>query len=288
MDVKEKYLKLKREYLTARGTDKKNQIFSELSTMMQDFPNIVAEAEAEEEEWVMRQAEKEKKQGLAVKDKLEPIADILPGAYIAKTYFGKSGSWFSQRLNCLSINGKIVKFTDDEISTLEKALHDIGQKFLDISLADTLSPKVADVAEGAPKESTLQSWIIPSNNNIFRVDDCLADRKVIFWRQYNNFAVGDSVYLYGSKPDSRIKFLMSVDAVDLPHSGEVDDKDYWVSEEEFNARTLHNRYMKLRLVRVINSEALNLTHLLEHGLKGAPQGAMRVTGELLRFILENA
>ena len=283
MDQKEKYLTLKQECLTARGADKKSQIFSELSAMMRDFPDIIAEAEAEEEAWVKLQAEKEKEQGLAIKNKLEPIIDILPGAYIAKTYFGKSGSWFSQRLNCLNINGKIVKFSEEEITALEKALHDIGQKFLDINLTDG-----TPVEDNVPEAPIQQAWLIPSNNNVFRVDDCIADRDVIFWRQYNNLSVGDTVYIYGSKPDSRIKFEMIAEAVDLPHSDEVDDKEYWINEDEFENRAKHNRYMKLRLVRVIDSETLHLEHLLEHGLKGAPQGAMRVTGELLDYIKGNA
>ena len=142
--------------------------------------------------------------------------------------------------------------------------------------------------DDAPANTESETWMMPSNNNTFRVDDCIDDRGVIFWRQYNNFSVGDSIYLYGTKPESRIKYLMQVEEIDITHSDKIDDKEYWLSEAEFNERSKHNRYLKLRLIQKIESDALSLEDLLEHGLKGAPQGAMRLSGELLDYIKENS
>ena len=156
----------------------------------------------------------------------------------------------------------------------------------DDDLVFTLLP--AKEKDDAPANAESETWMMPSNNNIFRVDDCIDDRGVIFWRQYNNFSVGDYIYLYGTKPESRIKYLMQVEETDIPHSDEIDDKEYWLSETEFNERSKHNRYLKLRLIQKIESDALSLEDLLEHGLKGAPQGAMRLSGELLDYIKENS
>lgn len=39
-------------------------------------------------------------------------------------------------------------------------------------------------------------WIVPSNNNFFRLDDSLKGRNKIFWRQMNRFEVGDIIYIY--------------------------------------------------------------------------------------------
>lgn len=143
-----------------------------------------------------------------------------------------------------------------------------------------------EVVEEVPKDATF--WIIPSNNSIFRVDDCIHDRGEVLWRQYNNFAVGDQIFLYGSRPDSRIKFQMEVMSVDmvLPEN-DVDDKEYWVSEAEFNRRFENNRYMRLRLIAETTSEALCLEELLQHGLSGAPQGAQRVKDDFLQYIQQN-
>ena len=61
-----------------------------------------------------------------VKLKLSKILEIVSISYIAETYFKKSRSWFSQRLNGHFINGIPVSFTDSEIKTLSDALDDIS------------------------------------------------------------------------------------------------------------------------------------------------------------------
>lgn len=61
---------------------------------------------------------------------------VLNGAYIAERFFGKSGSWFSQKLNNNIKNGKPCEFTSEEIETLSNALHTIAIELED--LADEL------------------------------------------------------------------------------------------------------------------------------------------------------
>ena len=61
---------------------------------------------------------------------------VLNGAYIAERFFGKSSSWFSQKLNNHLKNGKPCEFTDDELDTLSDALHTIAIELQD--LADEL------------------------------------------------------------------------------------------------------------------------------------------------------
>ena len=61
---------------------------------------------------------------------------VVNGAYIAERFFGKSGSWFSQKLNGNIKNGKPCSFTPEELTTLSNALHTIAIELQD--LADEL------------------------------------------------------------------------------------------------------------------------------------------------------
>lgn len=61
---------------------------------------------------------------------------VVNGAYIAERFFGKSGSWFSQKLNNNLKNGKPCEFTAQERETLANALHTIAIELQD--LADEL------------------------------------------------------------------------------------------------------------------------------------------------------
>ena len=61
---------------------------------------------------------------------------VVNGAYIAERFFGKSGSWFSQKLNNNIKNGKPCEFTPAEREILSNALHTIAIELQD--LADEL------------------------------------------------------------------------------------------------------------------------------------------------------
>lgn len=67
----------------------------------------------------------------------QDLLRVVNGTYIAKRFFGKSGSWFSQKLNNNIKNGKPCEFTPEELATLSNALHTIAIELQD--LADELS-----------------------------------------------------------------------------------------------------------------------------------------------------
>ena len=64
------------------------------------------------------------------------LLKVLNGTYLAERFFGKSGSWFSQKMNNHEKNGKPVEFTEEEIKTLKEALVVISLELQD--LADEL------------------------------------------------------------------------------------------------------------------------------------------------------
>lgn len=64
------------------------------------------------------------------------LLKVLNGTYLAERFFGKSGSWFSQKMNNHEKNGKPVEFTEEELKTLKEALVVISLELQD--LADEL------------------------------------------------------------------------------------------------------------------------------------------------------
>ena len=64
----------------------------------------------------------------------EDITRVLNGAYIAERFFGRSCSWFSQKLNGHIKNGKPCEFTPEEKRRLREALY-------------TLSIEIAGIAD---------------------------------------------------------------------------------------------------------------------------------------------
>lgn len=70
---------------------------------------------------------------ISLLEQLKQVSSIVSLSYIAKRYFGKSKSWFSQRMNGHLVNGKEAGFTPDEIRTLNMAIQDISKTLGSIS-----------------------------------------------------------------------------------------------------------------------------------------------------------
>ena len=61
------------------------------------------------------------------------IMRILNASYISERFFGKSKSWFSQKLNHHIKNGSPAEFTPSEIEILRNALYTISIELQEIA-----------------------------------------------------------------------------------------------------------------------------------------------------------
>lgn len=129
-------------------------------------------------------------------------------------------------------------------------------------------------------------WIIPYNPNHFRLDDCLREQDFVEWTQRYKYKVGDIVFIYSSRPDSRILYKMEVVAINLSDSECVDDSRYLKQPFKTESNT-DNTKLGLRMIPLAENttEKLTLNDLLEHGLKWVPQGGVKVKEPLLSYIL---
>ena len=123
-------------------------------------------------------------------------------------------------------------------------------------------------------------WIIPCDLNYYDARAAFDKLKIIDWRQHNRYNVDDIVYIYASAPYQRIMFKTRVIGVDLSYEETIDDREFWKKPEEKEAV---KRYVRLQLINTSDSEALSLPYLMEHGLKKAPQGAVKCTGDKLKL-----
>ena len=74
------------------------------------------------------------KEQLTIRERLEPVLPYLSVSKLSKDYFNKSSSCFYQRLNGNKIHGKVCRFTDKELETLDMALKDISQRLSSLQL----------------------------------------------------------------------------------------------------------------------------------------------------------
>lgn len=82
----------------------------------------------------MRQEVTDIRRTLSIRQQMEPILPYISVSSLAKDYFGKSTSWFYQRLNGNIVHGKAAAFTDKELNILKDALKDVASKLNKVTI----------------------------------------------------------------------------------------------------------------------------------------------------------
>ena len=132
----------------------------------------------------------------------------------------------------------------------------------------------------------MKYWIVPSNDSTFRIGDAIkAQDGVVDWRQSNNYAVGDIVFVYISKPYHSIRYKMEVIKVKIDEDLHMDQERFWTDKATYYSGLGMYQYVRFKLLEEYLDDILSLHHLHEHGLKGNLQGVQSCPPELLYFLL---
>lgn len=162
---------------------------------------------------------------------------------------------------------------------------------------------VALTAQPAPQAKTKKDkgkkiepknkvWMIPADAKYFDHKACFEELGQIYWKQHFNFRVGDTVYIYFSHPQKRVVYRCEVTASDLPYSNEMlAEVKFYKDPLDFEKAKQHNRFVVLRKTGETTSDKLTYAQMRQHGMKGAPMGALNLSfegfQELLKYVEEN-
>ena len=113
----------------------------------------------------------------------------------------------------------------------------------------------------------MQKWLLSANTENWNHVAFFAENGFIDWKKKFNYEIGDIVYIYCTKPVAKVMFKTRVGEIS---SHKNTDKD-WVN---------------FHLIEYTYNEDLSLKNLKEHGLKNPPMGAMKLNGDLEKYIDE--
>ncbi len=130
-------------------------------------------------------------------------------------------------------------------------------------------------------------WLISANSNVYDHSRSFSDYGFVDWKQGNTkYEVGDTVYIYVTRPEKKIKYKCNVEKVKLTSADIRNDKEYWVNPSEYE-ESLSGNFIRLKLIERTNNDLLDLDCLRDNGLKNAPQGPKKLNGKLLDYINNN-
>ena len=135
MDKVKRFFELKELWKKAPETERAriDREIDALLDSMDEADGARLETAVTEDFQRMHRELKEIEQVLTVRKQLEPVLPLISVSALSKKYFGKSSSWFYQRLNGNVVHGKPAAFTEDELKTLNHALQDISLKLSNVA-----------------------------------------------------------------------------------------------------------------------------------------------------------
>lgn len=127
-------------------------------------------------------------------------------------------------------------------------------------------------------------WLIPASPNDYDVEGAFGYYDTIDWKRSYNYENGDILFIYVSGSIGKVRYKVEViegiaegDAINY-------DKRFWLDEEKYQKSKEYD-YTRIRLLDEVDTSGLSLTKLREQGLKGNVQGAMKLRGDLLDYIM---
>ena len=129
------------------------------------------------------------------------------------------------------------------------------------------------------------NWIISANSFMYDHSRSFLHNGYIDWRQVSTkYNIGDTVYIYCTRPIKMIQYKCNVEKIDLEFNQIRDDEEYWINIEEYQ-KSLTGRFIRLRLIEQVSNDFMKLDKLQQNGLKVAPQRPMKIKDDkLLKYI----
>ena len=129
-------------------------------------------------------------------------------------------------------------------------------------------------------------WLIPYNKKFFDLKGCYDKVGEVYWTQHFHFQAGDTGYIYGSAPESAIRFSFKVKEADLHYDPIMDqDNEFVKGDGPVNSDAGDKLFAHMILTGETTNKRLSLANLLDRGLKGAPMGAMNLSKKELKDLL---
>ena len=133
----------------------------------------------------------------------------------------------------------------------------------------------------------MEYWIVPSNDSTFRIADAIkANNGVVDWRQSNNFAVGDIVFIYKAKPEQRVVYRMEVVGVKIPEDEALEQEECWTDQMAYIDGLGRSQYVRFKLQEEYLDDIFSLHHLHEHGFRGNMQSVQHCPAESIEYMLD--
>lgn len=127
-------------------------------------------------------------------------------------------------------------------------------------------------------------WLIPANPIEYDLANAFSSYDTLDWRRSFKYENGDILFIYVSGNIQKVRYKVEVVEGLVKIHSIFHNKTFWNDKEKFEKSKKWD-WTRIRLVDEVDTSELSLEQLRKHGLKGNIQGAMKLTGNLLDYIM---
>lgn len=126
-------------------------------------------------------------------------------------------------------------------------------------------------------------WIISANGNLYDHASAFQKWGFIDWSQKANFQNGDIIYIYCTKPYSKIMYKTQVIETNIDFENCQDDEEFWFDKSIYES-SKSSKFVRIKLLEQVDNEKLSLKNLQLKGIKGNIQGPRKIDDLLADYI----
>lgn len=145
---------------------------------------------------------------------------------------------------------------------------------------------------GPAKNKGPRTWLVPSKPDVIDLESYLSKHETIYLQQQPSLEARDTVYFYLPSPISSVRYKCIIEGVKLPYTPEMDiQEEFYKDSEMYETIKKDNKFMKLKLITISHSEALNLPNLQAYGVTKDPKACLNLSHAIyanLRQHIQNA
>lgn len=127
-------------------------------------------------------------------------------------------------------------------------------------------------------------WIKPANLKYYDYQQAYLDYQEIYWHDRIHFEIGDTVYLYSTKPEGKITHACCVIEKNVPSATvkKRDDPKYY--RDNMTVALEHTKYYNLKCIKTVDTDLLSLENLKKHGLPWDVRSTRKLPFSVVHYI----
>ncbi len=130
-------------------------------------------------------------------------------------------------------------------------------------------------------------WLICYDSHYFNVEDCFKKYGQVYWMHkagIQNVQKGDVAYLYGSSPESAVRFKVEVVESQLPYSPEMDVENEFLKSDSGDVENKDRTYFLVRPISETHSPALKHAAMMNAGVIGKRPSATKLSKQVFKTL----